>query len=185
MRYLAVVVVMWGLACRRQPDPPSPQEPLTAPAPHDASPSADASPDSADHSEPAAVASASTSGSSRAPGPDAGTTHRADGDAPSPPQPAPADDVATTRPRPSSPSTPSKTGSSLDHAEGMTKAEVERRFGKPDERAGNRWVYRRPKHSCAEVRIVYTLTFRADEVTTVARTRKRTGQHCQPNVPGF
>lgn len=87
--------------------------------------------------------------------------------APPEPEPAPSEPATPTRP--------------IDDAKGMTDVDLVDQHGPPDEKNGERWIYRYPRDvGCVDREIVYTLRLKNRVVVEVKRSTRQTGKHCAP-----
>jgi hypothetical protein len=60
----------------------------------------------------------------------------------------------------------------------MHKSAIEARFGEPQTRNANRWVYVLPR-GCAYEKGTMTVHFARDRVVKATATQHITGQHCE------
>lgn len=69
----------------------------------------------------------------------------------------------------------------IDDAKGMATEALVAAHGEPDEKKGERWIYRYPRDgSCVDREIVYTLKVKNGTIADVQRSTRQTGQHCAP-----
>jgi hypothetical protein len=69
-------------------------------------------------------------------------------------------------------------GCGPDGLAGMHKSAIEARFGEPQTRNANRWVYVLPR-GCAYEKGTMTVHFARDRVVKATATQHITGQHCE------
>jgi hypothetical protein len=68
-----------------------------------------------------------------------------------------------------------------DELEGLTTDQLRARWGEPDGKRTDRWIYVFPRHDdCVEERIVMTLRLRGGKVIKAEQRSEMTGDHCAP-----
>lgn len=105
---------------------------------------------------------------------------RADPDSP-PAGASPTTQAAPSEPEPAR-SEPTTAARPIDDAKGMTDVDLVDQHGPPDEKNGERWIYRYPREGgCVDREIVYTLRLKRRVVVEVKRSTRQTGKHCAPD----